>query len=238
MGMLDLVRNYLGSNRTEEVQRIPVSNLLRVEDTTPRAKPTNNLTAFASVNLLNKVIDSARRHGVPEHAALAEVQKETVWGNRDRAGIGSGWFNPMQYNGFDMAPVVQPGDKRDLKALSQEAWKKKLDNIILTHPKYKDAVSKYNKLYDNGDYISLASERAASQHVDNVEDDIRQSAHIDAGVNYLKKMIQKNKGNLTEAFADYRGEGQAARYHGKHVKELYDSLKKNKDINKLVLGTR
>jgi hypothetical protein len=234
MGMLDIVKNYLGAkDRTEAVQP-SVSRLMRIKDTTPRAKPTNNLTSYASVDLVSKVIESAKRQGVPAHAALAEVQKETEWGNRDRAGIGSGWFNPMQYNGFDMAPVVQPGDKRDLKALSQAAWKKKLDNIILTHPKYKDAVAKYNKLYENGDYLSLAAERAASQHIDDVEDDVRQSAYIDAGVNYLKKMIQENKGNLTNAFASYRGEGQAARYHGKHVMELYDSLKKNKEINRMV----
>jgi hypothetical protein len=234
MGMLDIVKNYLGAkDRTEAVQP-SVSRLMRIKDTTPRAKPTNNLTSYASVDLVSKVIESAKRQGVPAHAALAEVQKETEWGNRDRAGIGSGWFNPMQYNGLDMAPVVQPGDKRDLKALSQAAWKKKLDNIILTHPKYKDAVAKYNKLYENGDYLSLAAERAASQHIDDVEDDVRQSAYIDAGVNYLKKMIQENKGNLTNAFASYRGEGQAARYHGKHVMELYDSLKKNKEINRMV----
>jgi len=234
MGMLDIVKNYLGAKDRTEAAQPSVSRLMRIEDTTPRAKPTNNLTSYASVDLVAKVIESAKRQGVPAHAALAEVQKETVWGNRDRAGIGSGRYNPMQYNGLDMAPVVQPGDKRDLKALSQEAWKKKLNNIILTHPKYIDAVAKYNKLYENGDYLSLDAERAASQHIDDVEDDIRQSAYIDAGVNYLKKMIQKNKGNLTNAFADYRGEGQAARYHGRHVMELYDSLKKNKEINRMV----
>jgi hypothetical protein len=67
-----------------------------------------------------------------------------------------------------------------------------------------------------------------------IEEQYAEDFATQGGVNYLKKMIEKSKGNLLHAFARYRGQGEAAKYHGRHVMELYQALKKNPDIKRLV----
>jgi hypothetical protein len=66
--------------------------------------------------------------------------------------------------------------------------------------------------------------------------DKTQEVMTEGGVNYLKKMIDKNP-TLEGAFAQYRGKGQAARYHGKHVMALYEAIKKDPVVSKLVEET-
>lgn len=241
----DKTRNYFNNNWNAGIEPIanakpaaPISRIIRVEDTTPKAKERNNLTTYASTDLINKVVASAKKQGVDPYAALAETWKENVFGNADTAAaFNSGWINPMQYNALDLAPVIQPGDKRNLRKLSREVFDDKIRTAILSDSKYRNAVNDYNKIYDNGDYAGLDDIRKAKSNVSNTRKDVEQNVYIDSGVGYLKKMLAKNP-NLTKSFAAYRGTGQAAAYHGRHTKELYDVLKNNPEINKLVAGAR
>jgi hypothetical protein len=219
-----------------------MSSILRINDTTPRAKEKNNLTAYASVDLLNKVINSAKKQGVDPYAALAETWKENVFGNRNPKGSGteSGWINPMQYNAKDLAPKMsfKPGtskkeQSRILHEASEKAFDDKVTAAVLASPRYNKATDEYASAYKQGDYISLDKARQVKTNVDAAFKDAMQDAYIDGGVGYLGKMMKKSP-DLTQAFAGYRGKGQAAAYHGRHTKELYDSLKNNPDIIRMV----
>jgi hypothetical protein len=221
-----------GSRRGRRRKVTALADTIKVVDTTPRARERNNLTINeAPVGLMRKIVDTAIGLGVDPNAALAAAWKESGLGTivhplaRDAGMKDYPIRNPMQYNARDV------GDKE---------FNKRINDRLAANPEYTDALQKYkeaeeawyqNRLQDPEKYKpEVAFQRA---RIKAMEKSVVQDEYIKGGVNYLKKTIEK-KGNLEQGFAKYRGAGQAARYHGKHVMELYDAIKKNVDIQRIV----
>jgi len=214
MGLLDIVQNAMSNQDviTPIPNKISQQSYLRIKDTTPRAKELNNLNVNAPISVLNAVIQHAKKQGVDPIAALAESHKETLHGTKSPAPEINSVLNPMQYNGTDI------GAKR---------FNSIVRDRLASVPEYIQAVQSVNNISSPQE---LQSVKADIQRYENKAD---QDTYINGGVNYLKQMLDKT-GNLQDAFAKYRGAGQAAAYHGKHVMEIYNMLRKNPQILQLI----
>lgn len=164
------------------------------------------------------------------------------------------WRNPMQYNAQDLAPKGKETDPYTLKEQSREAFNKKIDTRILNHPKFAELDNESSRLNNwfntkfPGSTLDLSSVDVNDPEIKTYQEDrdfnnarighlakqISRDTHIEGGVGYLKKMMNKNSGALQSSFADYRGTGQKAVYHGKHLMELYNSLKNNSEIQNMI----
>lgn len=214
---------------------------LTIPDNTPRAKERNNLTVKrAPVGLINHVIAESNRQGVDPYASLSVAMKETGFGtNRGvekdkqtgkmvpRLPAYSIYVNPMQYNAHDRAPKVLKATPEQLKQMSEATWRDEVNRRIEEHPDFA-------ALDDTANRSNPVDAKFADARIQNLSTGILQSSNIEGGVGYLKKVLTKHPNDLVGGFSRYRGGGSAADYHGRHVKELYDSLKKNQDIRGLV----
>jgi uncharacterized short protein YbdD (DUF466 family) len=219
--------------------------MVPIKDTTLRAKPTNNLTIDnvlpgrqrASIDLIQKIVAEAYRQGVDPNDALAQGWKESGFGTMDNPAViasigqwGQGqrevkWLNPMQYNAQDMAPIVQEQlPKQDMRNMSALAFNDQINMALWSQPEYKELMVHARK-YDDP---------TAKARIKEIENNTKQRLYIQGGVNYLKKMMANNPDNPEKGFADYRGQGQKARYHGKHLMELREAVKKSKILQEII----
>ncbi len=204
-----------------------------IRDTTPFARERNNLTTEVDPNVLRRIIRIARAKGVDPNAALATAWKETLFGNKGI--IGRPWSNPMQYNARDIGYgqyltdinsrlKEDPSFKEAVTAVSTPS-------IIPSDRKGfgTDKTLKPTFFPPSKDELKFQEARMLNRLRD-----ATQQVSTEGGVNYLKKMIDKNPGNLEGAFAQYRGKGQAAKYHGRHVMALYEAIKKDPVVKGLL----
>ncbi len=200
------------------IPQTKTSDYITVQDTTPRAIETNNLTIKkAPVDLIIKIATEAKKQGVDPNAALAVAWKETGLGTLSFPGHEPSLRiqNPMQFE----ATLRDKG--------TANAFEKKVQEAIKQDPGYKDIASM--KIPTPEDWMFR---RARLNFLESTQ---WQKALIEAGVSYLGDLYDK-KGTLEAAFAKYRGTGKAAKYHGKHVMELYESIKSNPEIQNLIEG--
>jgi hypothetical protein len=207
-----------------------------VQDTTSRAKELNNLTIRqAPVSIIERVISSAHRQGVDPYAALAATWKESGFGTIDHPSYAAKgnklnkYVNPMQYNAEDNAPPSSTDDREQLRSWSRDIFNSKIDQVLRKNPEYVNAVASADST-DRGspEYKFEVARIKAMEH------DTAQSMSIDGGTGYLKKMIDKSAGSIQEGFEKYRGAGKAAKFHGRHLMELLNSLKGNDEIRGLI----
>ena len=202
------------------LEEVAKSGRYEVKDTTPFAREKNNLTISAPIELIRAVTRESKLQGVDPYAGLAAAWKETLFGQRDPGGGGiNPWMNPLQYNAKDLPPI--PGSRRP--PIDQQ-----IDERLDANPTYKEALQSLVKAKEVPEKEFQASRLKAMDRLTTRE------THIVGGINYLKKMLDEVGGNLQKAFARYRGKGQAARYHGRHVKALYEVLKKDPIIKQIV----
>jgi hypothetical protein len=187
-------------------------------------------------NVINKVIAESHRQGVDPYASLAQTWNESMFGTADRPGMidpkrpdlkQHKVFNPMQYNAKDLAPPSQTNDKRQLQSWSQDIWNSIIEKNLKRDPNWVDAT--HERYPESNDEQNFQKARRNAIAVP-----IKQDLYIQGGVNYLRKMIDKNPNDLPGAFKQYRGTGSEAEKSGKHVKELFDTLQKDKKIRELV----
>jgi hypothetical protein len=180
---------------------------LTIKDTTPRATERNNLTIKAPRGILTSVAEEAKRQGVDPYAALAMAWKETLFGTKSFSGTPKqASLDPLQWDFQNIS--------RDPRV--DELVDQRVNQMAMKDPEWGKAKTPEER------------NRIVERHSLNFANQ--------GGISYFKDMLKKHQGNLEQAFGNYRGVGPGARYHGKHVMELYNALKGNPDLKQIIEG--